>query len=110
MSNKIFTANYKGKHERCHSCSATNVDHLLRFKQKFTLRNSQKSVRKKLSSDLKGTMSRDFRPSVFSIKQSTLRALIYGLKPFRIWLHIRRENRDNRLKSSDSAVSMTPRD
>jgi hypothetical protein len=38
------------------------------------------------------------------------RALIHGLKPFRIWLRIRRENRNNRLQSSDSAVSIAPRD
>jgi hypothetical protein len=38
--------------------------------------------------------------------QSTLpRALIHGLKPFRIWLRNRREIQDNRLKLSASAVS-----
>jgi hypothetical protein len=37
------------------------------------------------------------------------RALIHGLKPFCIWLRFRPENRDNRLQSSDPAVSMRPR-
>jgi hypothetical protein len=37
-------------------------------------------------------VSRDFRHSVFS-SNNPLRALIHGLKPFRIWLRIRRENR-----------------
>jgi hypothetical protein len=55
----------------------------------------------------KGTVSRDFRPSVFFINQP--RALIHGLKPFRIWIRNRWEIRDNRLKLSASAVSMRPR-
>jgi hypothetical protein len=37
------------------------------------------------------------------------RSLIHGRKQFRIRLRVRRENRDSRLKNSDSAVSMTPR-
>jgi hypothetical protein len=41
-------------------------------------------------STLKGTVAREFRP-LFFFHQSTLpRALIHGLKPFRIWPRIRR--------------------
>jgi hypothetical protein len=36
-------------------------------------------------------------------------ALIHVLKAFRIWLRIRRENLDNPVQSSDSAVSMRPK-
>jgi hypothetical protein len=46
------------------------------------------------------------RVSVFFHQTIPLRALIHGLKPFYIWLRFRRENRDNRLQSSDPAVSM----
>jgi hypothetical protein len=43
---------------------------------------------------VKGTVARDFRPLIFH--QSTPpRALTHGLKPFRIWLRICRENRHN---------------
>jgi hypothetical protein len=42
---------------------------------------------------LKGTVSRDFRPSVFSSINPTYRALIHGLKRFCIWPNIRRKNR-----------------
>jgi hypothetical protein len=48
-------------------------------------------------------VSRDFRPSVFH-KTIPPRALIHGLKPFCIWLRFRRENRDNRLQSSDEIL------
>jgi hypothetical protein len=58
---------------------------------------------------LKGTVSRDFRPSVFFHQTIPPRALIHGLKPFCIWLRFRQENRDNRLQSSDPVVSMRPR-
>jgi hypothetical protein len=41
----------------------------------------------------KGTVERDFRPSVFSSINPTYRALIHVLKPFHIWLRIHRDNR-----------------
>jgi hypothetical protein len=51
------------------------------------------------SQAIKGTVSRDFRPSVFS-SINPPRALIHRLKPFRIWLRIcgeiRFRNRQNR--------------
>jgi hypothetical protein len=56
--------------------------------------------------DLKGTVSRDFWPPGFFIKQSPLGPLIQGLKPFRIWLRNCWEIRDNHSKLSASAVSM----
>jgi hypothetical protein len=41
-----------------------------------------------------GTVARDFRPSGFFFHRSTSPgALIHGLRPFRIWPRIRRENR-----------------
>jgi hypothetical protein len=50
----------------------------------------------------KGTVSRDFRTSVFFHQSTPPRALIHRLKPFRILLLIRRENRfgirQNRLR------------
>jgi hypothetical protein len=49
-----------------------------------------------LSPYVKGTVSRDFRPSAFFHQSTPPRALIHGLKPFRIWLRNRREIRDNR--------------
>jgi hypothetical protein len=53
---------------------------------------------------LKGTVSRDFRPSVFFHQTIPPRALIHGLKPFCIWLGIRQEkrfgNRQNRITRS----------
>jgi hypothetical protein len=39
-------------------------------------------------------VSQDFRPSVFFHQTIPPRALIQGLKPFRIWLRICREKRD----------------
>jgi hypothetical protein len=39
----------------------------------------------------------DFRPSVFFHRTIPHRAMIHGLKPFRIWLQIRRDIRDNRM-------------
>jgi hypothetical protein len=58
----------------------------------------------------KGTVSRDFRPLVFFTNQPHL-----GLKPFRIWLCIRRENRHyssfsgvNYTAETVSTVSITP--
>jgi hypothetical protein len=54
---------------------------------------------------IKGTVARDFRPSVcFSSNNPPPRALTHGLKPFRIWLRIRRENRHH---SSFSGVNDT---
>jgi hypothetical protein len=53
---------------------------------------------------IKGTVSRDFRPSVFS-SNNPPRALIHGLKPIRKWLRIRRENRVGNRQNL-----MTPRD
>jgi hypothetical protein len=54
--------------------------------------------------DVKGTVSREFRPSVFFHKTIPPRALIHGLKPFWIWLRIRQENlfgnRQNRIPRS----------
>jgi hypothetical protein len=41
----------------------------------------------------KGTVSRDFRPLVFSHQTIPLGALNHGLKPFRIWLRICRNIR-----------------
>jgi hypothetical protein len=58
-----------------------------------------------LAASFKGTVSRDFRLLVFFIKQSPSRALIHGLKPFRIRIRIRRQNRlcnrQNRLPRPD---------
>jgi hypothetical protein len=63
---------------------------------------------------MKGTVARDFRPSVFS-SNNPPRALIHVLKPFRIWLRICRENRlysnfSGVMDTAEtiSAVSMTP--
>jgi hypothetical protein len=42
---------------------------------------------------VKGTVSRDFQPLVFFTNQTPPRALTHRLKPFRIWLRIRRNNR-----------------
>jgi hypothetical protein len=43
---------------------------------------------------LKGTLTRDLRPLVFFSHQTTpSRPLRHGLKPFAIWISIRRENR-----------------
>jgi hypothetical protein len=54
---------------------------------------------------LKWTVSRDFRPLVFFHQTIPPWALIHGLKPFRIWIRIRRENRlcnrQNRLLRPD---------
>jgi hypothetical protein len=58
---------------------------------------------------LMGQCQEIFDPRFFH-QTIPFRTVIHGLKPFRIWIRIRRENRDNRLKKSDSAVSMTPRD
>jgi hypothetical protein len=57
---------------------------------------------------LKGQCHEIFDPRFFH-QTITPRALIHGLKPFCIWLRFRRENRDNRLQTSDPAVSMRPR-
>jgi hypothetical protein len=56
-------------------------------------------------------VSRDFRSSVF-FNQTILPIgpLFTGWSRFRKWLRIRRENRDNHLQSSDSSVSLKPRD
>jgi hypothetical protein len=56
----------------------------------------------------KGTVPKDFYSGFFHQTISP-RALIHWLKPFRIWLRIRRENENNRLQSSDPAVSMSLR-
>jgi hypothetical protein len=54
------------------------------------------------------TVTRDFRPSGF-FHQSTLpRALIHGLKLFRIWLRIREDNRFWKSSKSVSVWSMPP--
>jgi hypothetical protein len=45
-----------------------------------------------VGTDLKGTLTRDFRPQVFH-QTTSLRPLIYGLMPFSICISIRRENR-----------------
>jgi hypothetical protein len=42
---------------------------------------------------LMGQLHRDFRPSVFFHQSIPPRAPIHGLKPFRIWLRTRRDNR-----------------
>jgi hypothetical protein len=42
---------------------------------------------------LKGRVARDFRHSVFFHQSSPPKDLIQGLKPYCIWLRIRRENR-----------------
>jgi hypothetical protein len=57
-----------------------------------------------LRNTVKGTGSWDLRPSVFS-SNNPPRALplIHGLKPFRIWLHIRRENRFENRQNLDPA-------
>jgi hypothetical protein len=53
---------------------------------------------------IKGTVARDFRLSIFFHQTIPPRALIPALKPFRIWLRIRRENR---LYSNFSGVNDT---
>jgi hypothetical protein len=57
---------------------------------------------------LKGQCHEIFNPR-FIHQTTPPRALIHGLKPICIWLRYRRENRDNRLQSSDPAVLMRPR-
>jgi hypothetical protein len=58
---------------------------------------------KMLLNFLKGQYHEIFDPRFFSLVNPPPppppRVLIQGLKPFRIWLSIRRENRDNRSKS-----------
>jgi hypothetical protein len=51
----------------------------------------------------KGQCHEIFDPQFFSSINPPW-VLIHGLKPFRIWLRNRREIRDNRLKSSASAL------
>jgi hypothetical protein len=59
----------------------------------------------------KGIVSRALRPSVFfSSNNPPYMSLIRRLKPFRVWLRIRRDIRDNCLQSSDFVVSLIPRD
>jgi hypothetical protein len=48
---------------------------------------------------LKGTVSREFRPSVFFHQTIPPWDLIHELKPFRIGLRTCRENQNNRLQS-----------
>jgi hypothetical protein len=59
----------------------------------------------------KGTVSRDFRLLFFFHQTIPPRALIHGLKPFRIWLRMSRENRvgnrQNRLPRSDKRPRKT---
>jgi hypothetical protein len=71
---------------------------------------------------VKGTLLRDFRPSFFFHQTIPPGPLIYGLKPFRIWLRICRDNQYyssfsgvidtaetlDLILISVSAVSMTP--
>jgi hypothetical protein len=57
-------------------------------------------------------VSRDFRPSIFFHKTISPRALIHGLKPFRIWLRLRRGSGFGGLYQTADvalAVSMRPR-
>jgi hypothetical protein len=42
---------------------------------------------------VEGTVSRDFRLSVFFHQSTPYRSLINRLKPLRMWVHIRRDNR-----------------
>jgi hypothetical protein len=60
------------------------------------------------STAIKGTVSRDFYPWFFSHQNISSWSLIHGLNEFWTLIRIRREIRDNRLKSSASAVSMRP--
>jgi hypothetical protein len=60
------------------------------------------------NSCLKGQCHEIFDPWVFN-QIIPPRVLFHGLKPFRIWLRIRREIRENRLKWSASAISMRQR-
>jgi hypothetical protein len=41
---------------------------------------------------IKGTLTRDFRPPVFFYQTTPPRPLTHGVKPFSIWISIRREN------------------
>jgi hypothetical protein len=52
-----------------------------------------KMVNVYVMSSIKGTVARDIRPLVFFHRSTPPRALTHGLKPFRIWLRIRRDNR-----------------
>jgi hypothetical protein len=84
--------------------SAVYFSHGMRFTGNAM--NNQQIVRSTLTlfPPFKGTVSQDFRPSVFFHQTIPPRALIHGLKPFRIWLRICRENRDNFWKYMVSAV------
>jgi hypothetical protein len=50
-------------------------------------------IRLACSEFTKGTVTRDFCPSVFFHQSTPPRALIHGLRPFNIFRRIRRENR-----------------
>jgi hypothetical protein len=54
---------------------------------------SQLTNLRRCATAFKGTLTRDFRPLVFFHQTTPPRPLIHGLKPFSIWISIRRENR-----------------
>jgi hypothetical protein len=55
---------------------------------------------------LKGTLTRDFRP-VFFHQTTSSGSLIHRLKPFRIWLLIREDNRQSWLHSGVIETAVT---
>jgi hypothetical protein len=73
------------------SCSIKSFLKEQRHMKKYTLIFFLDNLLNKPS--IKGTVSRYLRPSFFFIKQFPYRSLIHGMKPFCIWIRIRRENR-----------------
>jgi hypothetical protein len=63
--------------------------------RKFVMRFAIFLIKKSI---LKGTVSRDFRPLVFS-SNNPIWPLIHGLKPVRMWLRIREVIRQSRCLS-----------